>query len=172
MTTTALYPLRRVEIWFQDEGRFGQKGRVAHRWWVCGERPLGLCDRRFKSTYIFAAVCPATGANFALVLPKANTKAMNRFLEDFAKSRPADVQVLLVMDQAGWHGVKDLTMPENITPVFLPPYSPELTQSSAYGCTCANAISLTACSTITTPSSRPVARHGTLSPITRIACAH
>lgn len=126
MRTTALYSGRRIEIWFQDEGRFGQKGRVAHRWWVRGERPLGLCDRRFSSTYIFAAVCPETGADFALVLPTVNTKAMNRFLEDFSKSRNPDVLVLLVMDQAGWHGSKELTIPDNIIPVPLPPYSPEL----------------------------------------------
>jgi hypothetical protein len=131
METTALHPGKRVEIWFQDgaEGphaRIGQKGRCAHRWWLRGERPLGLCDRRFQSTYLFAAVCPATGADFALVMPKANTKAMIRFLDDFSKTLAPDVQVLLVMDQAGWHRAKDLVIPANITAVSLPPYSPEL----------------------------------------------
>ena len=126
METTSLHQKKHIEIWFQDEGRFGQKGRVAHRWWIRGERPLGLCDRRFKSAYIFAAICPETGEDFALVMPKANTKAMNRFLEDFSTSRGPDVHVMLVMDQAGWHGAKDLIMPSNITPVPLPPYSPEL----------------------------------------------
>ena len=51
---------------------------------------------------------------------------MNRFLKDFSTSRGPDVHVMLVMDQAGWHGAKDLVMPSNITPVPLPPYSPEL----------------------------------------------
>ena len=124
MEATSLHKPQRIEIWFQDEGRFGQKGRVAHRWWIRGERPLGLCDRRFKSAYIFAAICPETGEDFALVMPKANTKAMNRFLEDFSASRGPDVHVLLVMDQAGWHGAKDLVMPANITPAPLPPYLP------------------------------------------------
>ena len=114
------------ELSCKDEGRFGQKGRVAHRWWLRGERPLGLCDRRFKSAYIFAAICPETGEDFALVMPKVNTKAMNRFLKDSSTSRGPDVHVMLVMDQAGWHGAKDLVMPSNITPVPLPPYSPEL----------------------------------------------
>lgn len=126
METTARHPGKRVEIWFQDEARIGQKGRCAHRWWLRGERPLGLCDRRFQSTYLFAAVCPATGADFALVMPKANTKAMIRFLDDFSKTLAPDVQVLLVMDQAGWHRAKDLVIPANITAVSLPPYSPEL----------------------------------------------
>ncbi len=30
------------------------------------------------------------------------------------------------MDQAGWHGAKKLNIPNNITPVPLPLYSPEL----------------------------------------------
>jgi transposase len=30
------------------------------------------------------------------------------------------------MDRAGWHTAKDLAIPANLTPLFLPPYSPEL----------------------------------------------
>lgn len=126
MDTTSLHPEQRIEIWFQDEARVGQKGRVSHRWWLRGERPLGLCDRRFSSAYIFAAVCPATGAEFALVMPEVNTKAMNCFLKEFSKRVAPEVHAILVMDQAGWHGAKKLVVPEDITPVSLPPYSPEL----------------------------------------------
>jgi transposase len=34
--------------------------------------------------------------------------------------------VVLIMDQAGWHGSGGVRMPDNITGLFLPPYSPEL----------------------------------------------
>ena len=34
--------------------------------------------------------------------------------------------IVLVLDNAGWHGPEGLTVPEGITLVFLPPYSPEL----------------------------------------------
>jgi transposase len=30
------------------------------------------------------------------------------------------------MDQAGWHTTARLVVPDNVTPVYLPPYSPEL----------------------------------------------
>jgi hypothetical protein len=30
------------------------------------------------------------------------------------------------LDRAGWHCANDLAVPANLTPVFLPPYSPEL----------------------------------------------
>ena len=32
----------------------------------------------------------------------------------------------MVLEQAGWHGAKALNVPANITPVLLPPCSPEL----------------------------------------------
>lgn len=37
-----------------------------------------------------------------------------------------DVHVVLVLDGAGWHKAKDLVVPESMTLLFLPPYSPEL----------------------------------------------
>ena len=65
-------------------GGVGQKGRTGYRWWLRGERPHGLCDRRFDWTYLYAAVRPATGDGFALVLPEVSTEAMSTFLERFA----------------------------------------------------------------------------------------
>ena len=120
------HPGRRLQLWFQDEARIGQKGRTAHRWWERGQRPLGLCDKRFTSAYLYAAVCPANGADFALVMPTVSTAAMSLFLEGFSNSLEPDVQAVLVLDQAGWHGSRALAVPDNVTLVPLPPYSPEL----------------------------------------------
>lgn len=113
-------------MWFQDEARVGQKGRTCHRWWIRGQRPPGLCDKRFTSAYIFAAVRPATGEEFALVLPWVSTAAMTRFLAEFAAQLPLDTHAVLVLDQAGWHGARALVVPDSLTLVPLPPYSPEL----------------------------------------------
>lgn len=110
----------------KDEARVGQKGRTCHRWWLKGHRPPGLCDRRFTWTYLFAAVEPATGRSAALVLPEVSTEAMTLFLERFAATLAADEHAVLVLDQAGWHGAKALAVPDTITLVPLPPYSPEL----------------------------------------------
>lgn len=90
-----------------------------------GQRPPGLCDRRFDWTYIFAAVEPATGDEFALVLPTVSTVTMNLFLTDFAMTLAPDDHVVMVLDGAGWHGSTAMMVPENITLVPLPPYSPE-----------------------------------------------
>ncbi len=53
------HPGKRLQLWFQDEARFGNKGRVTHRWYERGQRPPGLCDRRFTWAYIYAAIRPA-----------------------------------------------------------------------------------------------------------------
>ena len=109
-----------------DEARFGQKGRTTHRWWMKGQRPPGIADRRFASASIFAAVRPSTGEDFALVLPWVSAAAMSTFLAGFAETVPADTHVVMVLDQAGWHGAKDLVVPDGLTLVSLPSSSPEL----------------------------------------------
>ena len=51
---------------------------------------------------------------------------MQAFLDAFAKTIADDEHVALVLDGAGWHSGKALRVPENITLVPLPAYSPEL----------------------------------------------
>src|SRR5918993_2509429 len=106
---------RRLTLWFMDEARFGQKGRVCHRWFTRGERPPGLCDRRYTWTHLFAAVRPATGEAFALVLPQVSTAAMGEFLARFAATLAEDEHAVLVLDRAGWHRAGKLAVPSNIT---------------------------------------------------------
>ena len=120
------HPDQRITLWFMDEARFGQKGRTTHRWWVKGQRPPGIADKRFASAYIFAAVRPSNGEDFALVLPWVSTAAMSTFLASFAETVPTDTHVVMVLDQAGWHGAKNLVVPDCFTLLPLPSYSPEL----------------------------------------------
>ena len=99
---------------------------MCHRWFTRGVRPTGLCDQRYTWAHAFAAVRPATGEDFALVLPHVSTAAMNVFLERFAAARPKDEHAALVLDGAGWHAANHLKVPQNVTLIRLPPYSPEL----------------------------------------------
>lgn len=75
---------------------------------------------------MFATVHPETGTTHALILPVANIKAMQLYLDDFAASLPTDVVALLVLDGATWHRSPKLDVPSNLQLVFLPPYTPEL----------------------------------------------
>jgi hypothetical protein len=116
----------RVELWFEDEARIGQKGRVTHVWYQRGERPRGVREQRFASAHLFGAVCPARDTGVALVLPEADTAAMDLMLAELAGVVPAGTHAVLVLDRAGWHVAGDLAVPANLTLVHLPPRSSEL----------------------------------------------
>jgi hypothetical protein len=45
---------------------------------------------------------------------------MSAFLAGFAETVPTDTHVVMVLDQAGWHGAKDLVVPDCLTLVPLP----------------------------------------------------
>jgi transposase len=60
------------------------------------------------------------------VMPYADTAAMQAFLDGFSKTVAEDEHAVIVLDRAGWHGSKALAVPDNITLVPLPAYSPEL----------------------------------------------
>ena len=75
----------KIEIWFQDEARIGQKNKITRRWAKRGTRPSAPRDQRTASTYIFGAVCPKQGKGAALILPACNTEAMNLHLAEIAE---------------------------------------------------------------------------------------
>jgi hypothetical protein len=116
----------KIEIWFQDEARIGQKNKITRRWARRGTRPSAPHDQRTVSTYIFGAVCPQDGKGAALVLPVCNTEAMNLHLAEIAQAIKPGSHALLLVDQAGWHMSTGLVVPANITIIALPPKSPEL----------------------------------------------
>jgi putative transposase len=116
----------RIELWFEDEARVGQKGRVTHVWYQKGQRPRGVREQRFASAHLFGAVCPERGTGVALVLPDANATMMNLLLAELAATLPARTHAVLVLDRAGWHIAHALQVPANLTLVLLPSHAPEL----------------------------------------------
>jgi DDE superfamily endonuclease len=115
-----------IEVWFQDEARVGQKGTLTRRWALRGSRPRAIRDHRFKSAYLFGAVCPDRDLGVAVVLSRASSEAMDIMLAELSQSVPPGAHAAVLIDGAGYHIAGDLTIPDNITLVRLPPYSPEL----------------------------------------------
>jgi hypothetical protein len=115
-----------LEVWFQDEARVGQTGRLCRRWYQRGMRPRGLRDLRHQAVYRFGAVGPKRAAGVALVLPKVGAAAMPAMLDELSAAVAPDAHAVVLMDRAGWHIAKDLAVPANLTPLFLPAYAPEL----------------------------------------------
>ena len=84
-------------------------------------------DNRHVSPYIFGPICPARATGAAMIMPYANAEAMNKHLVEISAEVAPGAHAVLVCDGAGWHqrGNK-LVLPDNITLLSLPPYSPEL----------------------------------------------
>ncbi len=66
-----------------------------------------------------------TGEGFFLIMPYCNTVCMNTFLEEMSKNYPDD-DILMVCDGAAWHKSNGMKIPENITLLNIPPYTPEM----------------------------------------------
>jgi hypothetical protein len=56
----------------------------------------------------------------ALVLPEANTDAMNRHLAEISEAIAPGAHGLLVLDQARWHTTGALVLPDNMSLLHLP----------------------------------------------------
>ena len=56
----------------------------------------------------------------------ATPKPCSFHLEEIATRVTAGAHAILILDQAGWHGAKELKVPSNISLMPLPPRAPEL----------------------------------------------
>ena len=110
----------------QDEARVGQKNALVHPWARRGSRPRQPQDQRSALASIFGAVCPARAKGAALVLPRADTEAMQPHLEEISRTGAPHAHGILVMDKAGRHAPAALKVPANLSILYLPPHSPEL----------------------------------------------
>jgi hypothetical protein len=115
-----------IEIWFQDEMRVGQKNGLVYQWAKKGTRPRQPKDQRYANAYVFGAICPARDTGAAVVVPFADTWAMQQHLSEISRRVTSGAHAVLTLDKAGWHTTRRLQVPSNITLLHLPPASPEL----------------------------------------------
>ena len=115
-----------IEIWFQDEARIGQKNGLVYQWAKTGSRPRQPKDQRYDNAYLFGAICPARDTGAAIVMPYADTHAMQTHLDEISRHVASGAHAVLLLDQAAWHTTGKLQAPTNITMMPLPPKCPEL----------------------------------------------
>jgi len=119
-------PGKNVRVFLMDEARFGQQGTLTRVWASIGSRPTMVKQTQYEWVYLYGAVDPCTGDSSALLTRHVNTPSMSEFLKILSAEVGPNDHVVLVLDNAGWHVCKKLVWPPNITPLWLPPYSPEL----------------------------------------------
>jgi transposase len=116
----------KIEIWWQDESRIGQQGSLSRVWAKKGTRPRVVRQKQFLSTYIFGAVCPDRDVGCAMILPECSSGMMQIHLDQISKVIRKNYHAIVLMDRATWHTTEALNIPENLSLMPLPPYSPEL----------------------------------------------
>jgi len=82
-------------------------------WAPLGERPIAHGHHRFDWLYVTAFVSPATGETFWYVSNGVSKEFFEALLETFAREAEAGLSriILLVRDNAGWHGPANLKIP-------------------------------------------------------------
>ncbi len=113
-------------FYFQDEMRFGTRTELGKRWTACGVRPTGEQLIGYEYGYLSAALNPATGELFALLLPDMTTESFQAFVDEFVSFVGEQSCVRLITDGAAAHRSTRLKINECLRLEHLPAYSPEL----------------------------------------------
>jgi transposase len=121
-------PDRPVEVWAEDEHRLGLKPVRRRVWAPVGARPVALGHHRYQWLHVVAFVQPTSGEAVWYLCSGLSKPFFAERLATFARETGAGRcrSIVLVLDNAGWHGPENLAVPDGISLVFLPPYSPEL----------------------------------------------
>ena len=110
---------------FADEARFGRMNRPRPCWAPTGVRPEVAAQLIREYIYLYGAVCPEDGKCVYLIMTASDTACFQIYVDVLSKKyRRQDI--LLVLDGAPNHQCGALAVPDNISLLFLPPYSPEL----------------------------------------------
>jgi len=93
--------------YFEDEFRFGTRTDLGKRWTAKGVRPVGRMNIGYDYGYLYAAVNPASGRAFGLILPSMTVESMTIFVDEFrswlAANGETEADTLLIVDGAGAH---------------------------------------------------------------------
>jgi transposase len=114
-----------VDLFFEDESRFGLFTRNGKSLTAKGVKPICPFQQVFKSLYLFGSYSPITGEHFSLEMPSCSADIFQIYLNEFS-NQFKDKFNIMVLDNGAFHKAKSLVIPENIGLIFLPPYSPEL----------------------------------------------
>ena len=144
-----------VRLFFEDEAAFGRVSVPKTCWAAKGVRPIIHSQATFQQVEIYGAVEPKTGDFFYKITEKekpikvkkklgrrrdgevpeletvkpkekgVKSQFMNAFMQRLCDKYPNDL-IVLVCDNAGWHKSRYTIIPERLTLLHIPPYTPEM----------------------------------------------
>ena len=114
-----------INLYFQDESRFGLMTKQKRVLVSKGVKPVGRFQHSYKWLWLWGCFSPLTGDAFYWETANVDNAIFEAFLKDFSQTRPGELKVMII-DNAGFHACQNITLPDNIRLVRIPAYSPEL----------------------------------------------
>jgi transposase len=93
-----------------------------------GVKPIVKYQHAFKNTYLYGSFSPIDGDSFVYEIEGTTSEIFYKYLLEFAKHKPNELKIIII-DNAGFHSMKNYELPMNIKLIRIPPYSPELNPS-------------------------------------------
>jgi transposase len=107
----------------QDETRLGLQTIKGKMLTLKGVKPLGCVQWQRENFYLYGAVEIRSGNSYFYEFSHLDSQCFQLFVNQLSQNFPDTVN-FLQLDNASFH--KNVDFPENIIPIFQPPYSPEL----------------------------------------------
>jgi len=117
-----------VNLYFQDESRFGLKTHIGSCLTARGVKPIVKYQHAFKNTYLYGSFSPINGDAFVYEIQGTTSEIFYQYLKEFSLYKPKEIKVIII-DNAAFHSLSTYTLPENIKLIRIPPYTPELNPS-------------------------------------------
>ena len=114
-----------VNLYCQDEARFGMMTKQKRVLVSKGVNPVGQYQHSYQWLWLWGCFSPINGQSFYWETPLVSNTIFEGFLEAFSKQNPRELKIV-IMDNAGFHACQNITIPENISLIRIPPYAPEL----------------------------------------------
>lgn len=117
-------PLR---VFFEDEHRMGLLPITRKQWCFPGQGRR-IVNPIYKWVWSYGYVEPTTGKTVFHLFSHLNADCFQVSINTFCKDQKVSKKepVLLVLDQSRAHTSQKIVLPEGLSVLFLPPYSPEL----------------------------------------------
>lgn len=114
-----------MNLYFQDEARFGLMTHIGSMITARGVAPIVNFRQEFKNTYLYGSYSPIDGDSVVCEIDCVTGKAFEAYLKELSRHKPNQYKIV-VIDNARFHSTQNITVPDNIKLINIPPYSPEL----------------------------------------------
>lgn len=117
-----------MNFYFQDESRFGLMTHIGRCLTAKGVKPIVKYQHAFKNTYLYGAFSPIDGDSFIYEIEGTTSEIFFKYIQHLSQHRPNELKIV-VIDNAGFHSLKNYEIPDNVKLIRIPPYTPELNPS-------------------------------------------